>query len=65
MEFTFYIFYCCFFLRFSSFRLVELIFLNARYLTLYLKKDFMTEFFSNIDKVNQSVNRKTVRILSE
>jgi hypothetical protein len=53
-----------FFLRFSSFRLVELIFLNARYLTLYLKKDFMTEFFSNIDKVNQSVNRKTVRILS-
>jgi hypothetical protein len=48
-----------FFWRFSSFRMVELIFWNARYLTLYLKKDFMTEIFSNIDKVNQSVNGKS------
>jgi magnesium-transporting ATPase (P-type) len=47
MEFIFYIFYCCF-LTFFFFLVGIIYILNARYLTLYLKKDFMTEFFSNI-----------------
>jgi hypothetical protein len=47
------------FWSFYSFWLVELIFWNARYLTLYLKKDFMTEFFLCLTLVYR------YRILSE
>jgi hypothetical protein len=50
MQFIFYIFYCCFliFLFFLVGRTYILKFQVSYSLSVNLKKDFMTEFFSNI-----------------